>query len=219
MKKYLQVIKLTLEEYLVYRLNFVLWRFRSLVFFLSLVFFWLSVYGGRPELLGYQKSQMLTYVVGIAFLKSLVLGSRSADLAGQIRSGSLSWLILKPVGVFKYWLGRDVADKLLNLVFSVVEVGLILKILGLPFYIPSQISSWVLFMIFTVVAVSLYFTLSLCISISGFWTEDIWATRWLVGVIFLEFLAGAYFPIDVLPMGFTKDHICDSIPVFSLLSH
>ena len=83
MRKYFQLAKLTLEEYFAYRFNFVLWRFRSFVFFLTLFFFWLAIYQGRTELLGYQKVQMLTYVVGVAFLRGVVLSSKSADLAGR----------------------------------------------------------------------------------------------------------------------------------------
>jgi ABC-2 type transport system permease protein len=34
---------------------------------------------------------------------------------------------------------------------------------------------------------------------AAFWTDDVWATRFLFGVIFLEFFSGAFFPIDILP--------------------
>jgi ABC-2 type transport system permease protein len=50
----------------------------------------------------------------------------------------------------------------------------------------------------------LYFFLSFFLSSVAFWTEEIWATRWLFGIIFLEFLAGAFFPIDVLPLGLQR---------------
>jgi len=204
MKKYIQIIKLTLEDYFVYRLNFLLWRFRSFVFFLTLFFFWLAVYGGKNQFLGYQKSQMLAYVVGIAFLKSMVLGSRSIDLAGQIRSGGLTKLLLRPINVFSFWFYRDVADKVLNLFFTVLEITLVLLIFKFPFYLPRHLSSFFYFSSFVLLSILLYFFLSLCISSVAFWTEEIWATRWLFGIIFLEFLSGAFFPIDVLPLPLQK---------------
>jgi ABC-2 type transport system permease protein len=199
MRKYWQVAKLTLEEYLVYRLNFVLWRFRSLVFFLSLWFFWLAIYGNRGEFLGYEKVQMLTYVVGVAFLRSLVLGTRTADVTGQIRSGELSKLLVKPVSMFKVWMSRDAMDKVLNLGFTIVEIGVVLWIFKFPFYMPTRWISGVGFLVATAVATGLFFFLSLSLSALGFWTEEMWATRWLFGIVFLEFLAGVWFPIDVLP--------------------
>jgi len=103
MGKYLTLAKITFEEYLVYRLNFVLWRFRSLVSFLTLFFFWLAIYDNKNEFLGYRKSQMLAYVVGIAVLRSVVLSSRSVDLGGQIRSGELTKIVLRPLRAFSFW--------------------------------------------------------------------------------------------------------------------
>jgi ABC-2 type transport system permease protein len=199
MPKYFQVIKITFQEYFVYRLNFALWRFRSFVLFLTLLFFWLAIYGDRGELLGYQKSQMLAYVIGIAFLRSIVVGSRSADLAGQIRSGELTKLVLRPIELFSYWFSRDLADKALNILFTMVEIGLIVSIFKIPFYFPQNIVSILAFLIILALALLLSFFLSMFISITAFWTEEIWATRFLFWVIFLEFFAGALFPIDVLP--------------------
>ncbi|MBM3209099.1 hypothetical protein FJZ40_02300 [Candidatus Shapirobacteria bacterium] len=199
MKKYFQLSKLTLQEYFVYRLNFVLWRFRSFVFFLTLLFFWLAIYGDRTALLGYERAKMLAYVVGVAFLRSFVLGSRSADLAGQIRSGELTKILLCPIGMFSFWLTRDVVDKLLNLFFTFLEIGIAVYFLRIPFYFPQRTETYLFFALLLVLALFLYFFVSFFLSAFAFWTEEIWATRWLFGIIFLEFFAGAYFPIDVLP--------------------
>lgn len=204
MKKYLQLAKVTFQEYLVYRLNFVLWRFRSFVFFLSLFFFWLSVYGDQTEFLGYQKSQIMAYIVGIAFLRSIVLASRSTDLAGQIRSGELTKLIIWPIKTIWYWFSRDLVDKSLNLFFTIFEVVLILKLFKFPFFLPQNLNSYFYFLILVIIAFFLYFFISFSLSIVAFWTDEVWSTRWLFGIIFLEFFAGAFFPIDVLPVWLTR---------------
>lgn len=204
MKKYLFLAKATLQEYFVYRLNFVLWRFRSFILFLTLVIFWQAVYGESSFLFGYEKSQMMAYVVGIAFLRGLIMGSRSADLAGQIRSGEMTKIVMRPWGVFGYWLSKDAVDKLLNLFFTLFEVTLVMAILKLPFYLPQLPQTYFLFFIYLVLAVFLYFFLSFVISLTTFWTDEIWAVRWIFGVVFLEFMAGAFFPVDVLPRVLTK---------------
>ena len=199
MGKYWQIIKITFEEYFEYRLNFLLWRFRSFVSFLTLYFFWLAIYGTNDIFLGYEKSQMLTYIIGISFFKSIVLGSRSADLAGQIRSGELTKYLLRPVRIVGYWFSKDIADKLLNIVFTVLEIIIFAKTVGVVFYFPKTVVMFSFFVILLLLATSLYFLVSFCLSLTAFWTEDVWATRWLFGIIFLEFFAGTFFPIDVLP--------------------
>jgi len=204
MRKYFQLAKITFEEYYVYRLNFILWRFRNFVFFLSLVFFWLAIYGNRGEFLGYQKAQMLTYVIGIALLRTIVLGSRSIDLGSQIRSGDLTKLLLKPIKTMRFWFNQDVVDKFLDLFFAIIEITAVLLILRFSLYLPHSVTTYIYFIILSLLAVFLYFFLSFTLSVVAFWTEEIWATRWLFGVIFLEFLAGAFFPLDVLPSWLTK---------------
>jgi ABC-2 type transport system permease protein len=203
-KKYWQIIKITFEEYFEYRLNFVLWRFRSFVSFLTLFFFWLAVFGPRKELLNYQKSQLLTYVVGVAFLRSIVLASRSVDLSGQIRSGELTKLIMRPLGMLQYWFSRDLADKVLNIFFTIFEIGLILAIFKFPLYFPKNQVTYFWFLLFVILGVFLYFFISFTIAVVTFWVDEIWATRWLFGIIFLEFFSGAFFPIDILPNWLTK---------------
>ena len=199
MRKYFQLFKITLQEYLVYRLNFILWRFRSFVSFVTLLIFWQAVYSSRENLFGYEKSQMIAYVIGVALLRGIVLGSRSIDMAGQIRSGELTKVILRPLGIFKFWLAKDLADKLLNIGFSLLEVLAVVKLFGLSFYFPAKAETYLLFIIILCLATFLYFFVSFAISSTAFWTDDPWATRWLFGIIFLEFMAGTYFPIDVLP--------------------
>lgn len=199
MRKYFQLAKITFQEYFVYRLNFILWRVRSFVSFLTLFFFWLAIFTNKSQFLGYQKSQILAYVVGIAFLKSIVLGSRSVDLTGQIRSGELTKVILSPLNIFSFWLSKDLVDKMLNVFFTIGEILVVVVIFKFPFYLPTNLASVMLFFSAVILAVFLYFFLSMSLAITAFWTEEIWATRWLFGIIFLEFFAGAFFPIDVLP--------------------
>ena len=204
MRKYLQVFQLTVQEILTYRLSFFLWRFRNIVSLVALIIFWQAVYGPQLQFFSYDKAQMMTYLVGVALLKAVVLGSKSADLAGHIRSGELNRLLLRPWQVFKYYLSRDFADKSINLIFSLVEIIIIAIIFKITIYFPINLSLIPIIILSLVLALLLYFFVSLCLSVTAFWTEDVWATRWLFGIILLEFMAGIYFPIDILPVWLTR---------------
>lgn len=204
MGKYYLIFKNTLQEFLVYRLSFVLWRFRSFISFLAILFFWMAIYRDNNRFLGYQKSQMYIYVLGIAFLKGMVFSTRTSDLAGMIREGELSRLLLMPISVFKVFLSRDIADKLLNFSFALFEIFLAIKIFNLPLFFPDKISSAVAGLLLIPVGFLLYFFLSMVLSLTAFWTDDIWAMRWIFMAVFLEFFSGALFPIDVLPFWLQK---------------
>lgn len=204
MRKYLQVVRATFQEYFVYRLNFLLWRFRSLVFTASLLFFWLAVYGRNQEIFGYQKSQMLTYLLGVVILEGIVLASRTADLAGQIRNGEISKFIIMPISLFKFLLARDFVDKSLNLFFVIFEIVFAIKLLQTPLYLQKNVFLLIIFFLHVFISLALSFFLSIIINALAFWTEEVWSTRWLLGVILQNFLAGVIFPIDVLPNWLAK---------------
>lgn len=187
-------------EYFIYRVNFLLWRFRSVVSFLTLIFFWQAVYGARNDVFGYQKTQMLTYVVGISVLKGVILGGRTADLAGLIKSGELiNKYLLRPWNVILTWFFKSLADKILNLLFIIIEIYLLTKLLNLPIYFPQNNYHLIIFLLLSFLALGLNFLINYLLSCLGFWVDNVWAPRWLFGIIFTEFLAGTFFPLDILP--------------------
>lgn len=205
MRQYFLIFKLTLMEYFVYRLNFILWRFRNVIFILSLIFFWRAIYRGQQEVFGYQQEQMLTYIIGISVLRAIIFGSRTADLAGMIKSGELvNKFLIRPWSIIKVFFFRDLAAKLLDIFFGILELFLIIWLLKIPFYWPPAWPSLFLFIASCLLALLLYFFLSFLLSLIAFWVDNVWAPRWLFGVIFLEFMSGAFFPLDVLPSPLLK---------------
>ena len=195
---YWALFKTSWNASLIYRFNFFMWRFRQLLLLLTTYFFWTTFFTQTPTVFGYQKAQLVTYLLGTAVLNALVLGSRSVDLAGIINRGDLSLYLLKPLGLFRYWLVRDLADKLLNLLFLSLELGILLLFLRPPLYLPSSPSLVLLSLLAAVLSLFLYFYLNLIFSTLGFWTPQVWAPRFLLMII-LQFAAGRFFPLDILP--------------------
>lgn len=200
MKKYWQIIKNTLEDYFVYRINFVMWRVRSVIRLLAVYFLWLAISKNQLSIAGYDQRLLLTYILGTSVIRALVMASRSVDVGGEIANGDLSNYLLKPMSYFHFWFFRDVADKILNLGFVIVEISLIIWLLkptvfwqNNPFYLIS-------FLIILILGMFLYFTLSFIISMTTFWYVEHggWPARFLFEVT-LDFLAGGLFPLDILP--------------------
>lgn len=201
-KKYWQIFKISLEEYFVYRLNFVMWRVRSFVSLLTVYFLWEFASSKTLSIFTYSRSQILTYVVGTHILRSLVMGVRSAGIAGEIASGDLSNYLLKPVSYLKFWFTKDLADKVSNLFFVIFEIVLLVKLFGTPLFWQKD---WVylgLFLVSVPVATVLFYYLSLVLSFIGFWIpENPWPPRFLFNVV-TEILSGGIFPLDILPAVF-----------------
>jgi len=199
-EKYLAVFRISLEQEFVYRVNFIMWRFRNVIQFFLIFFLWDTVFSdpGR-EFFGYNRARILTYVFGILVIKALVYSSRSIDVSGDIARGSLSNYLLKPVSYFKYWFVRDASSKALNLIFAFFEFIILFIILRPPLYLQTDPLLILLFVCSIIVAVFLYFFLIFLFSLIPFWQpEQSWASMFLF-MIFSDFLGGGLFPIDIMP--------------------
>ncbi len=201
MQPYLQVFKITILEYLVYRLNFILWRFRVVLSLLVIYFLWSSFFENTKIILGYSQEQMLTYILLAGLTSNFVLASRTQDVAGEILNGSLINYVLRPVSFFRYIATRDLADKLINLSFTIVEIGLIVLLLKPLLFVQTGLVNYLLFDIFLLLGIGTAFFINLTISFIGFWTPEVWAPRFIFFMI-VFFLSGAYFPLDILPERF-----------------
>lgn len=198
MKKYLTVINISLQEYFTYRLNFILWRVRVIVSILISYFLWLAVFSQSVQVFGYRENQMLTYILFTIFINGIVFSSQSFRVAEEINSGMLSKYLIRPINYFAYNFSRDFSDKLINTFFSLFEFLLLLFLLKPPIVLQTNPLWLALFVQSIIFAAILYFEISLLISFIGFWSNEIWAPRFLFFIL-ISFLAGNYFPLDIFP--------------------
>src|SRR5437763_8878340 len=145
MKKYWFVYSLYWQEGLQKRASFFMERFRSLVVLLSFYYLWSALLTNRSSFAGYNRSQMITYVFGMNILRSLVFAGRTDEVAWEINRGLLSGYLLKPVNFVAYTFSRDLSEKSINLVSSIIEVLVLSKILGASLAWPQHAATWLLF--------------------------------------------------------------------------
>ncbi len=203
MKKYWMVSKNTWDEALVYRLNLILWRVRVVIRFLITYFLWSSIYTGDQQFFGYTRETMLTYVLMVYLVSNFVFATRTQDIGDDINEGKLTNYLLRPANYFAILAWRDVSDKLLNFGFTVVEFLLLFFLLHPPIFHQQNFLLIGLTAFAFVGAVMVYFSISVLLGFLGFWTSEIWASRFIF-IIFLDFLAGNFFPIDILPPTIAK---------------
>lgn len=198
MKKYWRVVKNQWEEILTYRLNFIMWRVRNVLQLLAIYFLWFAIVTQNGGAFGYSTSLLLTYIFGGYILQSFIFATRTQTIGVDITRGDLLNYLVRPLNYFNFYIAKDIGDKIMNLLFSFGEIGLLIFLLRPSLFL--QRDPWYLlaFFISILVAIVLFFILSLLLSLIGFWSEDIWSARFLF-MILLSFFAGAYFPLDILP--------------------
>lgn len=197
---YLKVVKNTWEETVTYRLNFVMWRVRTVLQVLTLYFLWLSIMPGQGAFLGYTKYSMLTYILGTSIFSSIILSTRSHEIGEQINRGDLSNFLVRPINYFFYWFARDLGDKAMNILFATFELTILFFILRPPLLIQADFIVLVFTLISVVSALILYFLFNVLLGFLGFWSPETWAPRFIF-MIAISFFAGGLFPLDILPKG------------------
>ena len=198
MRKYLFVIRNTFQEYFIYRVSFVMWRFRSVLGLLTGYFLIKAIFSQGKIIYGYDLERILTYIFSVSVLRAIIFSSRTIDLAGAIQSGDLTNILIKPISAIKFWFSRDLADKILNIVFSLLELILIVYLMKPPFFIQLNPFYLLLFVFSITLAVLLYFLINYLLALIGFWTPEVWAPHFIFNIL-LNFFAGGLIPLDVLP--------------------
>lgn len=199
MTKYLTVYSLNLQEEFQRRASLVIERVRSLAIVLSLYFLWSSLLEDPSKsFLGYSRPQMLTYVLGLAILRALVLTNRAFDLTWEIARGRLSAILLRPVHLFGYQLALDLSDKTVRVAAAVVETAVLILIFQARLYWPQQPAHLAAALLAVALAVFLYYWIGLALASSGFWSAESIGFLWAASLM-MEFCSGAFFPLDVLP--------------------
>jgi len=201
LQKYFSIAKISIQSEFAYRLNFIMWRVRNVIQILLMFFLWTTVFSNPDTVLfGYNQGKIITYVFGVLVVRAIVTSTRVMELAVDINRGDLSNFLLKPIGVFKYYFARDVASKVLNLSFAVIEIGILVLIFKPEILIQQNILLVLLFVYSLIVSVILFFELALLTGMIPFWMPEAgWSAQFLFMVIIVEFLSGGVFPLDVFP--------------------
>lgn len=195
LKKYGAVVRVTLANFFEYKTNFLVGRARSVILLLTLYYLWITVFGQSGSLFGYSLSQILTYVLLVQILRALVLNSRTDGIAWDIHHGSFISFLLRPISHIGYWFSLDLVYKFFEVVAAILEVWLLAWFFRIPFIWPANPP---LFVLSALLAIFLYFLIGYLVSLTAFWALEAWGPRFALG-LFLEFSAGAFFPLDVLP--------------------
>lgn len=198
MKKYFFVFSLYWQEGLAKRSSFFMERFRALAVLISLYYLWTALLAHQSTFAGYSHSQMLTYVFAMSVMRSLVFATRTDEIPMEINQGRLSGYLLKPVNFFFYTLSRDLAEKSINLISSIFEIALLISVFSVQFQWPQKPSTWLLFILASMLGMALNYFLNFMVACCGFWTSESSGPRFLLALI-MEFTAGSFFPLDILP--------------------
>ncbi len=199
MKKYWVAYQIALQETLQRRSTLLMDRLGGFAVILSLYSFWTALIGDKATFLGYTRSEMLTYVFTLNILRSFVFTGRGWQLVGEISSGRISSYLVRPISYSGYALALDLAQKTIHVIAAVFEVGFLVLFVQGKLFFPHDPATWFLFALSAALSCLLFFFLEFMVSSLAFWTSESGGPLFCFELL-LQFAAGAFFPLDVLPM-------------------
>ena len=160
-----------------------------------------AFYRVNPSGFPMEFSQTITYIwLNEAFLVLFSGLLTASEITDAIESGSIAYELIRPMDLYGRWVSQFIASRLAGVGLRCVPILIVAFIVPEPYRLslPSNIESFILFLLTTVLAVGVIATLSMLIYVTVFYTLSFRGTRLVFGNIII-FLSGALIPLPFFP--------------------
>ena len=216
------ILRISLEERLVYRGDFALGTLMRLLPIVTQVFLWKAIFEaiefsrsgsasatGGDAIAGYSYQDFIAYylltMVGRAFSSMPGLAS---GIAQQIRNGEIKKFLVQPIDLVGFLLLNRLAHKMVYYSVAIGPFALVFFLCRGFFPGWPDATTMLAFMASLVMAFLLGFFLEATLGMIGFWFLEV-SSLLFVYMLFSFFFSGHMFPIDMLPgvWGVIVDHL------------
>lgn len=191
--------RMSLQEALQYRAEALIWTLFDVLPPIMMAFLWLAAYEGQASVAGYDLGTMLIYTVGVMVLRAAITTHAEWDIARQVREGTLSIHLVRPMSPWTLWLVSGVAWRTMRLlIVTPIMIGCLVWLvphLEAPNIGPDRLP---LLALSVVLGFWICFFVKLCIGFLSFWLTEITGVLTLYEVTAYVF-GGVLLPLDLLP--------------------
>lgn len=193
---YRGLLRAGLARALAYRAQLSIWILSSL-FPLVLMTVWLSVVDAQGPAAGWTRADFVSYYVASAVLFHVTSTFVTWDWDRDLRSGDLSFRLLKPVSPIHHYLAMEIGQRAVTTSALVPAVVVLAVVLDDVRY-PVGPATWVLVVVAAVAGFALSAAMAFTFAMIAFWTTqtgNLYSLWWGGGA----FLSGWIAPVSVLP--------------------
>ena len=201
MGKYLQVLRIGIQNTLVYRVNFLFRASVGLVPLMGTLYLWRAVYAGKggADVGGYALSQMISYYLLVTLVDAFTaVAEDDWQVAADIKDGNISQFLVRPIHYLAYRFWLYLSGRAVYTAVALVPVGLFVWVMRE--HVSAPASGWALgaFVASVGMAALLQFLIACTMALLAFWVLDV--STFIFIQFALEYIAsGHLFPIDILP--------------------
>jgi ABC-2 type transport system permease protein len=200
MTKYWHVIKIGIENTLVYRFSFFFRAAFGLIPLLATIYLWQTIYRDQASNVGgYTLAGMISYYLLITIVDTLTsVTDDDWQIAADIKDGNISAFLLKPIDYLAYRLCLFFSGKIIFTAVSLVPVGIFIFFFRAYWVVPPDRVTLGCCLISIVLTGLLQFFMSYTMALLAFWLLEV---STIIFILFaFEYIAGGHlFPLNILP--------------------
>lgn len=199
--QYLHVTKTNMLMSFMYKWNLFITSMFDCFKFIAEYAFWIVVYntGTSSEMYGYTLDSMITYYIAMYIVGSITsMGNVGYKVAGDIKEGGLSNILIKPFNCLKYYFYESLGQRIPQLLCSLIFFVPIIIVIHKRVVFTCDLITIGSFIIALILAVILTYAINLLIGLSAFWLMEISGLFFMKEII-VDLLSGKTFPIDIMP--------------------
>ena len=200
------ILRISIEERLVYRGDFALGTLVRFLPIVTQVFLWGAVFsavgtaaGGESRIVGYSYHDFIAYYLLVMVSRAFSsMPGLASGIARDIRDGTIKKYLIQPIDMIEFLLLNRVAHKLVYYTVALGPFALVFFLCRGFFSGWPDASTMLAYLASLVMAFLLGFFLEATIGMIGFWFLEV-SSLLFVYMLFNFFFSGHMFPIDMLP--------------------
>ena len=201
-RTYFPFLKAGIQGMIIYRLNFLGFVIGGLVYCFVMFYLWKAVFesAGGEMFMGFTMAEMVVFLFLSNTTSQIAYSSVSADIGEEIRDGSISMRLLKPVNTDWSYLFEGLGAAFIKLFVLLLPV-----LAGLEIYrscetgsVQFAVTNCLLYLLSLILAYIISFRVNLCFGFMAFYVKNLWGFNILKNSI-LSFLSGSLIPLAFLP--------------------
>lgn len=197
--KYWAIYKIGIRQGLEYRIHLWAGLLECFVKIIALVLLWraMFLYSGTDEMYGYSFWGMVLYSVIARLVLTVAQPTISRVLPEDIKSGTLSQYLLKPVNYFKLRFAEFLGFNTISFFFTYIIGGILIGCASKFGVLNIDLFNVILFGITLINSVILLFLIYGIIGILGFWFIEV-GSAYRAYQVFIQIFCGGFIPLTVL---------------------
>src|SRR5262245_14636176 len=205
-RKYWNIVRVSLIERMTYRGDFFLATFLRFLPMVTTILLWQAIFAGAQQAslggdgIQFTFRQMIAYLllVHISRMFSSMPGL-AYGIARDIRDGTLKKYLVQPLDMVGYLLAYRVAHKAAYIVATALPYAVLFYLCrGYFVDLEPDVVTWLAYALSLLLAFLIGFFFESCMGMLGFWMLEVTSLLYIVNTINF-FVSGHMFPLDLLP--------------------